>query len=327
MSRHILVTGAGGMLGSRLLTVLGTVNPGNTEDLEVTENDNAGNLVTGWSYRRPLPGLQRIEATSRAQVDRYFAEHLPQVCVHCVAAPDVQACERDPRMAHLLNAASTENVAQACARHGTKLVYLSTEYVFDGSSRDGYREDDAPNPLQTYGETKLLGERYAAQVPGALTVRLPVLYGDPVPGRTPTWLEAMLEALEQGRPVDLDDHYERQPTWSHDVAAVLARVIADDLTGVLHVAAQEGATKYVWGRAVAEAAGLPSALLRPSRPSPGATGGARRPERPWLRTDRLESLGLRPPAGIHRRAADYLRSTSTSTSTSGSTPGQASAGR
>jgi dTDP-4-dehydrorhamnose reductase/S-adenosylmethionine synthetase len=229
--------------------------------------------------------------------------------VHCVASPDVEACERDPQLAHLLNAVTTENVAQACARYGTKLVYLSTEYVFDGTSPDGYREDDAPNPLQTYGATKLLGERHAALVPGALTVRLPVLYGDPVPGRAPTWLEAMLEALSQGNLVELDDRYERRPTWSHDVAAVLARVIADDLTGTLHVASREGATKYAWGRAVAEAAGLPTDLLRPSHPPPGPPGGIRKPERPWLRTDRLESFGLRPPAGIRGRAADYLRST------------------
>ncbi|GAB3444968.1 SDR family oxidoreductase [Streptomonospora sediminis] len=308
MSRHILVTGASGMLGSRVMTAFRTAGPGDTAQRE-SAGGTGHNTVAGWSYRREAPGLHRIDAASADQVDRYFAEHRPQVCVHCIAAPDVQACERDPRMAHLLNTVTTENVALACARHGTKLVYISTEYVFGGSagggSGRGYREDDSPGPLQAYGDTKLRGERCAARAPGALTVRLPVLYGDPVPDRAPTWLEAMLDALEQGRPVDLDDHYERQPTWSHDVAAVLTRAVADDLSGVLHVAAQEGATKYAWGRLVAEAAGYRPDLLRPAAPAPG---GAARPERPWLSTERLESLGLRPPPGISRRAADHLRS-------------------
>jgi dTDP-4-dehydrorhamnose reductase/S-adenosylmethionine synthetase len=310
MPRHFLVTGASGMLGSRVMAALGSVDPagdGNSASAAGGGRTVSGRTVSGWSYSRGLPGLHRVDATSRAQVDRYFAAHTPQVCVHCVACPEVQACERDPRAALLLNATSTQYVADACARHGTKLVYLSTEYVFAGTTRDGYREQDTPDPLQTYGRTKLLGERHAATAPGALTVRLPVLYGDPVPGRPATWLEAMLDALEQGRPVDLDDTYVRQPTWSHDVAAALLRAIADDITGVLHVAAQEGATKYAWGRAVAEAAGLPARLLRPAGPPPAAPGGAARPERPWLRTDRLEALGLRPPAGVGRRAADYVR--------------------
>ncbi|MBQ1082036.1 SDR family oxidoreductase [Nocardiopsis sp. B62] len=300
MSRNILVTGASGMLGSRVMRAFRTGVPEDTQFPETV------NTVTGWSYRNDAPGLHRVDATSPEQVNRYFADHTPQVCVHCVAAPDVQVCERAPRTAHLLNAKTTENVALACERYGAKLVHISTEYVFDGSASDGYREDDTPAPLQTYGETKLLGEHHAALAPGALTVRLPVLYGDPVPHRAPTWLEAMLEALGQGHSVDLDDHYERQPTWSHDVAAILARAIADDLTGVLHVATQEGATKYEWGRIVAEAAGLSPDLLRPTQPAPG---GVVRPERPWLRTERLESLGLLPPPGISRRAVDYLHST------------------
>ncbi|MBR8741084.1 SDR family NAD(P)-dependent oxidoreductase [Nocardiopsis sp. MG754419] len=303
MSRHMLVTGASGMLGSRMVAALRAEIPG---DRKAPGAEGAHNTVTGWSYRREAPGLRSVDATSEEQVDRYFAEYTPQVCVHCVAAPDVQVCERSPRTAYLLNTTSTENVARACERYGTKLVYISTEYVFDGSADGGYREDDAPAPLQSYGETKLLGEHRAALAPGALTVRLPVLYGDPVPHREPTWLEAMLEAIGRGRHVGLDDHYVRQPTWSHDVAALVARAVSLDLTGVLHVAAQEGATKYGWGRLVAEAAGLSPDLLLPTRPEPG---GALRPERPWLLTERLESLGLRPPPGVRDRAADYLRLT------------------
>ncbi|WNG29803.1 SDR family oxidoreductase [Cystobacter fuscus] len=290
MSRRILVTGASGMLGSHVLAVLG-----------------AKHDVLGWSHGSDRASLHRVDATNASQVERFFRTHTPGICVHCVASPDVLACERDPDMADRLNAQTTEQVARACAEHGAKLVYISSEYVFDGTSSHGYTEDSQPRPLQVYGTTKLRGEEHTARVPHHLTVRLPVLYGGPVPGRKPTWIEAMLRSLEQGKSVELDDHFERQPTWSYDVATVLARAIDEELEGILHVATQEGLTKYAWGVKLAEAAGLPSSLLRPV-PAPPETSGPRKPARPWLNTHRLQQLGISPPPGVSERAAAYVRS-------------------
>jgi len=278
------------MLGSHVLAVL-----------------SAKNDVAGWSHSSDRAPLHRIDATSAQQVDHFFRTHTPEICVHCIASPDVQACERDPDMAERLNARTTEHVARACTEHGAKLVYISTEYVFDGTAVDGYTEDSQPRPLQTYGRTKLRGEEHAAQVPHHLTVRLPVLYGGPVLGRERTWIEALLRSLEQGLPVELDDHFERQPTWAHDVATVLNRAIDEDLEGILHVATQEGLTKFAWGVKLAEAAGLPSSLVRPA-PVPAVTSGPPKPARPWLQTHRLQRLGIPPPAGLSERATAYLRS-------------------
>ncbi|MET0402428.1 MAG: SDR family oxidoreductase [Cystobacter sp.] len=290
MSRRVLVTGASGMLGSHVLEVLG-----------------ARNEVLGWSYSADRASLHRVDATDATQVEQFFLKHTPDVCVHCIASPDVLACERDPRMADRLNVRTTQQVAKVCAERGVKLVYISSEYVFDGTSSDGYREDSQPHPLQAYGSTKLLGEEHAARVPHHLTVRLPVLYGGPVAGRKPTWIEAMLRSLAQGRPVDLDDVSERQPTWSYDVATVLAGALDKEAEGILHVATQEGLTKYAWGVKLAEAAGLPASLLRPVSTPPDASGPPR-PARPWLHTQRLRQLGIASPPGVSERAAAYVRS-------------------
>ncbi|WNG35397.1 SDR family oxidoreductase [Archangium violaceum] len=289
-SRKILVTGASGLLGSHVLAVL-----------------SAKNDVVGWSHSADRAPLHRLDATNARQVDQFFRTHKPEICVHCIASPDVLACERDPDMADRLNAQTTEHVARACTESGAKLVYISTEYVFDGTAVDGYTEDSQPRPLQTYGRTKLRGEEHAAQVPHHLTVRLPVLYGGPVQDRKPTWIESLLRSLEQGVPVELDDHFERQPTWSYDVATVLARAIDQDLEGILHVATQEGLTKFAWGVKLAEAAGLPSSLVRPST-APPESSGPRKPARPWLHTHRLQQLGIPSPPGVSERVAAYLRS-------------------
>ncbi|MEU3188775.1 SDR family oxidoreductase [Streptomyces sp. NPDC006923] len=290
MPRRILVTGASGMLGTDMVTAL-----------------SAGNEVTGWSNSQHRPDHWRIDATSRRQVDQFFAENSLDICVHCIANADVQACESDPESAARLNAETTRNVAEACVRHGVKLVYISTEYVFDGTAPHGYTESDIPRPLQVYGRTKRQGEIYASGVPGQLTVRLPVLYGSRVPGRGPTWTESLLHALERGTPVELDDQFERQPTWTRDIAGLLERAISRDLDGILHLASQEGMTKYAWGKRIAAAAGLSVSLLRPLRTPPPASGVAK-PVRPWLSAARLELLGMRPPAGVSERVAPFLRS-------------------
>ncbi|MEW2343209.1 SDR family oxidoreductase [Streptomyces griseoaurantiacus] len=290
MPAKVLLTGAGGLLGGAVLPAL-----------------RARHEVVGWSRSRPAPDLYSVDATRSTEVDRFFDAHRPDVCVHCVAAPDVAACERDPDMAHALNVRTTENVARACARQAVRLVYLSTEFVFDGKSETGYAEDDVPNPLQMYGRTKLLGEERASEVPEHLIVRLPVLYGAPVPGRGRGWIERMLLALSEGRTVELDDRVERQPTWTEDVAAVLEEAVARRETGVLHAASRERLTKLAWGRKLAEAAGLPGTLLRPARAVPEGQE-VPRPARPWLLTDRVEQRGMRVPAGVSHHAESYVRS-------------------
>ncbi len=292
MLPKVLVTGAGGMLGSSVMAALRTKHQ-----------------VAGWSRSQDGPDLYSVDATHSTQVARFFDENRPDVCVHCIAAADVQACEQDPDMAYETNVRTTENVALACVRQAVKLVYISTEYVFDGASQVGYSEDDAPNPLQTYGRTKLLGEERASSVPHHLTVRLPVLYGSPVPGRSRGWIESLLLLLRQGRTVELDDGVERQPTWTVDVATVLEQAIAERVTGVLHVASRERLTKLAWGRKIAEAAGLPRSLVQPAPSAPDAQG-VPRPARPWLLTDQLEQLGIRPPADVSHRVVPYVRSLS-----------------
>ncbi|GLU45863.1 SDR family oxidoreductase [Nocardiopsis ansamitocini] len=288
MARRILVTGAGGMLGSELMAAL-----------------SAADEVRGWSYSRDRPRCRRVEAGSGEDVEAFFAQEPLDVCVHCVANADVQQCEDDPEMAHRVNTVTTGNVAQQCARRGVKLVYISTEYVFDGRATDGYAENDPPNPLQVYGETKRRGETEASRVPDHLIVRLPVLYGKRVSGRGPTWTESLLHTLRQGEAVELDDRFERQPTWTGDVAAIVGRLIAEDRGGIVHLASREKVTKYAWARKIAETAGLPAALVLPSyalRPASGAP----RPPRPCLKTTRLEQMGIDPPAGVSQRLPSYL---------------------
>ncbi|MRR52014.1 MAG: NAD(P)-dependent oxidoreductase, partial [Rhodocyclaceae bacterium] len=130
---RILVTGARGMLGTDLCAELGKRHD-----------------VTGFD-------LAEADLTAPASVAALAAQR-PQAVIHCAAMADVDGCERDPDAAYAVNALGTRHVALACQRLDVPLLYVSTDFVFDGAQREPYVEWDRPNPLGHYGRSKLAGE-------------------------------------------------------------------------------------------------------------------------------------------------------------------------
>jgi len=131
---RVLVTGAQGMLGSVLLPCL-----------------QSEHQVCGVDQKD-------FDIGEEAAVGRAFLELRPEFVFHLAAFTDVDGCEANPSKAEQINALGTRNVARACAEIGAGLLYVSTDYVFDGRGKRPYREDDCPNPISVYGLTKLRGE-------------------------------------------------------------------------------------------------------------------------------------------------------------------------
>jgi dTDP-4-dehydrorhamnose reductase len=243
---QVLITGASGFLGRRLMAVITS--------------------AVGWHHSRPAPNTVAVDITNETEVNRYFSENSVRVCLHCAANPNVDSCQADPAAATRLNVEGTRHVAHACAANGTRLIHISTDYVFDGA-REAYSEEDEPAPMQVYGRTKAQAEALAGAVPGSLIVRLPLLYGPEFAAK-----------LRAGAEVALDDTAWRQPTHVDDAAAVLAKLVDSDVTGILHVAADKGTTKYQWALGLAPD---PSKVHR-APPAPN------RPPRSWLLTRKLQ---------------------------------------
>src|SRR5450432_3596094 len=126
----LLVTGASGLLGRKILSKA----PG----------------ASGWHLKTPAPGTTEVDATNRVSVESYFAGNDVATCIHCAADPDIKSCENDPGHARRVNVDATRNLAKACGRHGARLIFISTDYVFDGGEA-AYSETSQPNPLQVYG--------------------------------------------------------------------------------------------------------------------------------------------------------------------------------
>lgn len=248
----VLVTGAGGALGSVLMRVLSEAHL------------SAYGLI---SQRGPSPDVGKVLRVELAEPDSYRDRVLalsPRAIIHLAAISKPSEALRDPEAAHAINVESTAQLVQLSAQMGSRFIYASTDMVFDGE--DGpYSESHATEPGTYYGRTKLLGECYALAYARSLIVRLPLLYGLPEVSRAPTFFESMLHALQTGQPIRLFDDEIRSPLWLDDAARACLRLAFDKLTGVLHVAGPEALSRLQMGYKLAAAIGCSAQALVASK--------------------------------------------------------------
>ncbi|HVK25511.1 MAG TPA: dTDP-4-dehydrorhamnose reductase [Actinokineospora sp.] len=273
---RVYLTGADGMLGTALSEAIAT-DP-STQD---------------WSVR----GVSRddFDIADHAAVAASVSAFGPDVVVHAAAHAIVDDCEADPRMAMRVNVAGTHNVADACRRGGARLVYLSSDYVFDGAAPPpgGYRETDPPSPLSVYGLTKLAGERISQTVPEHLVVRTSWLFGG-ADERTDNVLATVRRAARGAKSELIDDQFSC-PTYTRDLAQALVFLLSGDVRGTVH-AANAGTASWFEVAKVALAAydaALPADLLPVALDEQPFLGG--RPRNSSLHTGLLATLGHAMP--------------------------------
>lgn len=269
---RILVTGALGMLGRDLVAVLSS-HPEHT----VLPAD--------------LPGF---DITERQAIRDAVREMRPDAVIHAAAYTDVDGCEKDAALAMKVNGEGTRNVVEAASEAGARLLYVSTDYVFDGNKGAPYEEEDLPNPLSAYGRSKLAGECAVREYSRGTVVRTSWLFGQH--GRH--FIGAILERARRGDELRVVHDQTGCPTWSRDLARVLAVLIERDVSGVFHAAGSGSCSWYQFALAILEEARktrpVPPVEVRPittaelGRPAP-------RPALSVLSARRLIELGIAPP--------------------------------
>jgi len=188
--------------------------------------------------------------------------------VHCAAYTDVDGCELDPARAERVNAQGTRNVVAAT---DAPVIYLSTDYVFDGLKTSPYVESDTPNPLGAYGRSKLAGEQAIDLGRGAV-IRTSWVCGRN--GRN--IVGTVLRLLAEGAPLRFVDDQRGCPTFVGDLVRAVATVVEEGRTGIWHTTNRDAMTWYEFARAVVETAGadpdrvepIATADLDPPRPAP-----------------------------------------------------------
>jgi len=259
---RVLVTGAAGQLGRDLVDVLSGAVPAGGRVRRGSERGSAVEVV-GTDRRR-------LDVTDRSAVGSLLEAIRPDVVVHCAAWTAVDACEADPDRAFGANALGTRHVAEAARRQGAHVVYISTDYVFDGNSPRPYLEWDSPHPLSVYGRSKYGGEQ---ELDAASTiVRTSWVCG----AHGANMVGTVLRLAAGDGPLRFVDDQRGSPTFTADLAETVALLACERLPGVFHVTNQGVASWYEFAGAVLGAAGLDpdrvqairTAELDPPRPAP-----------------------------------------------------------
>ncbi len=208
--------------------------------------------MTFLSDNHQVAGISRTEMsiTNRSGVLSMFRAVRPQWVLHTAAVTDVDECEGNPCLAMAVNADGTENVARACKDIGAKLLYYSTNYVFDGLKTTPYVEDDLPNPLTAYGKSKQAGEeRVAAWLDEYVTLRIGWVYGSYGHNFVKTIVKLGMEQIRDGQAgksihrLQVVNDQVGNPTWTMDIARQTEAIITSGLFGLFHVAS-EGETNW-----------------------------------------------------------------------------------
>lgn len=274
----IMITGATGLLGRAVV-----------KQLRLTGEHEL--IATGFS--RAQTGIYKLDLTNKPAVDRFIDSQQPDVIIHCAAERRPDVSEQMPEAALALNLGATGALAKAAKQQGAWLIYISTDYVFDGTT-PSYIESDVPNPVNFYGESKLGGEQLLLETSADFAVvRLPILYGQ-VERVEESAVLVLLNQLVDKKPQNVDHWAIRSPTSTLDVAMALEQMIAlklDNkiLKGIYHFSAEQTMSKYQMLLVLGELFGLDTQHLQPVLEP---TDSAKRPHDCTLSCQRLVSEGV-----------------------------------
>jgi dTDP-4-dehydrorhamnose reductase len=285
---RILLSGANGQLGRDLQAVLAGRAPDGGDPGSAVARAAADAVGSTDAVTVLATDIDTVDVTDRDAVGEVFDRFRPEVVVHAGAYTAVDACESDPDTAFAVNTMGTRHMAEASNRVDAHLLYVSTDYVFDGDSDRPYVEEDTPNPRSVYGRSKLGGEIEVARCsPGSTMVRTAWVSGAHGSNMTKTVLA--LAARTDGRPLRFVDDQRGSPTFTADLAPVIVRLAMERRPGTFHVTNQGETSWFGYARAVLAAAGLD-----PDRVEPIATSELD-PPRPAPRpaNSRLENAALR----------------------------------
>jgi dTDP-4-dehydrorhamnose reductase len=289
---RVLVTGAAGFLGAIIVRHLDRAGYHVIAATREGRWDNQG-------AAEPV-ALDLLDPAGTAAA---IKRAVPDAVVHGAAIGDTRACEQDPVLARRVNIEGTRAVAGACAEAGCRMVFLSSEQVFDGTAAP-YHDDAPPRPVHEYGRTKAQGERITAELgPRGTTARLALVYGrSPAPGRSAS--EQLVAALRRGERVRLFVDEWRTPVHAEDAASAIAELVAMAAPpAVLNLGGPERLTRHEFGLAVARHHGLDERLIEGARQADVASIPAR-PRDLSLRTDLAKRILARPPRSLAERLSE-----------------------
>lgn len=236
----VMVTGANGQLGKAMVAQLSM----------------EGHQVCAF-------GKGKLDITQFADVVRTIATERPQALINCAAYNDVDGAEANWQDAYLANGIAVKHLAIACKDHGATLMHFSSDYVFDGDSERPYTIADLPNPINTYGQSKLLGEELlAAHADHYYLVRTSWVFGD---GKN-SFPRKLLGWASMNETLKIVDDQVSSPTYAPDLAAMSLKLLATGNYGRYHMTGSGSCSRFEWAEFVLKLSGW-KGKLEPAKSS------------------------------------------------------------
>ena len=240
-----LVTGSAGLVGQQVVKDLSKSNQ----------------VFSCYNESKPEYGIpMKMDLLNHEMVSNVLLETEPDVVIHLGAMTGVDLCEKEESMAFDINTKATQIIAQQCSILNTFLVYVSTDYVFDGNSCM-YYEDSVPNPLSVYGKSKLEGEKMIQTFSSDWCIaRTSTPFGlHPTKKSFPIWV---IENLQKQKQIDVLSDQFTSPTYVPNLSKMLIEISERHLDGIFHVAGATKISRYEMAKMISEKLGLDGKLLK-----------------------------------------------------------------
>ena len=241
----ILVTGSAGLIGRQLVK-------------DLPESDE---VFSCYNKSKPEHGTPvKMDLLNHETISNVVSEKKPEVVIHLGAMTGVDLCETEQDNAFTINSQATEILAKECSKINAFIVYVSTDYVFDGNA-GMYKENDTTNPLGFYGKSKLLGEKSIQNFSSNWCIaRTSTPFGlHPTKKSFPVWV---IENLKKQKQIDILSDQFTSPTYIPSLSRMLIEISKKHITGIIHVAGASKISRYKMARLVSEKMGLDGKLLR-----------------------------------------------------------------
>jgi len=246
-TKKILVTGASGLLGHSIVK-------------RAKKHFRTYEIIPTHRIKPLFSQSVKMNITDEIGVLKVFKKFSPCIVVHTAAETNVDKCETDKEYALKVNTVGTKIIAEACGKVGAKIVYVSTDYVFNGE-KGLYKEEDEPHPINYYGLTKLVGENNVMKLcEDHVIVRTSVLYG--WHRWKPNFVTWVISSLKTGRQINVVNNHYNSPTLADNLAEAMLEVIERDLRGLYHISGRERINRFEFALKIAKRFDLDSSLIK-----------------------------------------------------------------